>query len=77
MTYRLANFASKAGNIVGDEVGQISILASVPNLLCRIEIRGIRRQPLDFDASGKETTESSGPRPMDGPAIHDKNKAMR
>lgn len=77
MTHRFVHFASEAGNIIGDKVGQISVLASVPNLLCRIEIRSIRWQPLDSDASGKESTESFGPRPVDWPAVHDKDKAMR
>jgi hypothetical protein len=77
MTHRFADFASEAANIIGDEVGQISILASVPDLLCRIEVRGIRRQPFDSDASGKKPTKPSGPGPVDRPAIHDKYKAMR
>jgi hypothetical protein len=77
MTYRFTDFASEADNIIWDEVCQISILASVPNLLRRIKIRCIRRQPFDFDAIGKEPTESFGSRSVDRPAIHDKYKAMR
>lgn len=77
MTYRFANFASEADNIIRDEVGQISILASIPNLLRGIKIRCIRGQPLDFDALGKEPTESVGSRSVDRPAIHNKYKSMR
>ncbi len=77
MTYRSANFAPKANNIFRDKVGQVSILASVPNLLRRIKLRCISRQPLNFDSSGQTPPESSGPRSVNRPTIHDKYKAMR
>lgn len=76
MAYRSANFAPKANNILRDKVGQVSILASVPNLLSRIELRGIRRQPFNFNSFGQTPAKSSGPRSVNWPAIHDQYKAM-
>jgi len=77
MTYRAANFASKANNIIGSKVGQVSILACVPNLLGRIELRGIRRQPFNFNSFRQPPAKSCGPRSVNWPTIHDQYKAMR
>jgi len=76
MTYRSANFTPEANNILRDKVGQVSILACVPNLLRRIKLRRISRQPLNLDSSGQSPAKSSSPTSVNWPAIHDQYKTM-
>jgi len=59
-------------DVFGCQIGQISILAVVPDLLNRIEVRRIGRQPFNTDGLGVSFQVS--PQyfcPMDTPPIHD------
>ena len=49
----LLNASFQVINIFGKVVGQVGIFGSRPDLLNWIEVRGIRRQPLNVKTSGK------------------------
>ena len=46
---RAIQLAVKVAHVVGYEVGQVSVLAVVPDLLNGIEFRGIGREPLSAE----------------------------
>jgi hypothetical protein len=70
------NFLSKFGNIFRDVIGQVRIFAAVPNLLDRINIRCIRRQPFHINAA-ESPLQSFSTATMYHPAIHNQDKPSR
>ena len=50
-TQRITHDLSQCANVVRNEVGQVNVFAVIPNLLDRIKIRGISRQPFDVQAA--------------------------
>jgi hypothetical protein len=58
-----------------DVVGQPSIFRSRPDLLDRIQLRGIWRKPFDLEAVRKAFLQSACRRTMDTPAIQDPDDA--
>lgn len=73
MTEGVTNFLFKFGNIFGNIIGQVRIFAAVPNLLDRIKIRCIRRQPFHINTA-ESSLQSFGPATMYHPTIHDQDK---
>lgn len=71
------NFLSKFANIFGNIIGQVRILAAIPNLLDRIEIRCIRRQPFHIEPMAKSPLQSFSTATMYHPAIHNQDKPSR
>ena len=69
------NFLFKFANIFGNIIGQIRILAAVPNLLDRIEIRCIRRQPFHINTA-ESSLQSFGTAAMNHPAIHNQDNPL-
>ena len=55
--------------IIRYEVGQLAILAVVPNLLDRIQLRSVCWQPFHVNSSAKSPSKPSDARPMNHPAI--------
>jgi hypothetical protein len=49
---RVTDQVVKFFDVFGCQVGQISILAVVPDLLCRIKVRRIGWQPFNTDSLG-------------------------
>jgi len=76
MTDGLTNFLFKFANIFGNIIGQVRILATVPDLLDRIKIRCIRRQPFHINAA-ESSLQSFGAATMYHPAIHNQDKPSR
>lgn len=62
-------------HILRHEVGQVAILAMVPDALDRVEVRGIRRQPFNVHASPKTPPQPTPSRSMHLPAVHNQNDA--
>jgi len=73
---RLSNASSQLLDILGKVVGQVGILGSRSDLLNRVEVRSVRRQPFDVKTSGKAFRQPSRRRAMDQPAIHDENDSL-
>ncbi len=76
MTDGFTNFLFKFANIFGNIIGQVRIFAAVPNLLDRIKIRCIRRQPFHINAA-ESSLQSFGAAAMYHPAIHNQDKPSR
>jgi hypothetical protein len=76
MTDGFTNFLFKFLNIFGNIIGQIRILAAVPDLLDRIKIRCIRRQPFHINAA-ESSLQSFGTAAVYHPAIHNQDKPSR
>jgi len=76
MTDGFTNFLFKFANIFGNIIGQVRILAAVPDLLDRIKIRCIRRQPF-HNNTAESSLQSFGTATMDHPAIHNQDKPSR
>jgi len=70
------NFLFKFANIFGNIIGQVRILAVIPDLLDRINIRCIRRQPFHINTA-ESSLQSFGTAAMDHPAIHNQDKPSR
>ena len=70
------NFLFKFANIFGNIIGQVRIFAAVPDLLNRIKIGGIRRQPFHINAA-ESSLQSPGTAAMNHPAIHNQDKPSR
>src|SRR5450432_880143 len=62
--------------VVGNVVRQIAVLGMAPDLLDRIEFRGVSGQPLDADSISESLLQPASARPMDLPAIHDQRDRM-
>jgi len=76
MTDGFTNFLFKFANIFGNIIGQVRIFAAVPNLLNRIKIRCIRRQPFHINAA-ESPLQSFSTAAMYHPAIHNQDKPSR
>ena len=76
MTDGFTNFIFKFANIFGNIIGQVRILAAVPDLLDRIKIRCIRRQPFHINAA-ESPLQSFSTAAMYHPAIHNQDKPSR
>ena len=76
MTDGFTNFLFKFANIFGNIIGQVRILAAVPDLLDRIKIRCIRRQPFHINAA-ESSLQSFVAATMYHPAIHNQDKPSR
>ncbi len=76
MTDGFTNFFFKFANIFGNIISQVRILAAVPDLLDRIKIRCIRRQPFHINAA-KSPLQSFSTAAMYHPAIHNQDKPSR
>ena len=72
---RPPNGSSQLCQILRQEVGQVAILAMVPDALHRVEVRGIRRQPFHVHASPKTPPQPTLSRSMHLPAVHNQNDA--
>jgi len=69
----LINLLTQFGNIFGNIIGQVRILASVPNLFGRIKLRSISWQPFNIEPFAEPSEQSFGSRAMHHPTfnIHD------
>jgi len=76
MTDGFTNFLFKFANIFGNIIGQVRIFAAVPDLLDRIKIRCIRRQPFHINTA-ESSLQSFGTAAMYHPAIHNQDKPSR
>jgi len=76
MTNGFTNFFSRFGNIFGNIIGQVRIFAAVPDLLDRIKIRCIRRQPFHINPP-ESSLQSFGAATMYHPTIHNQDKPSR
>jgi len=76
MTDGFTDFFFKFANIFGNIIGQVRILAAVPNLLDRIKIRRIRRQPFHINAA-ESPLQSFSTAAMYHPAIHNQDNPSR
>ena len=76
MTDGFTNFLFKFANIFGNIIGQVRILAAVPDLLDRIKIRCIRRQPFHINTA-ESSLQSFGAATMNHPAIHNQDNPSR
>jgi len=76
MTDGFTNFLFKFADIFRNIIGQVRILAAVPNLLDRIKIRCIRWQPFHINAA-ESPLQSFSPAAMYHPAIHNQDKPLR
>ena len=70
---RAIHLAAQSLNIFRDMVGQVSVLATIPNLLNRIEIRSISWQPLNPNTTAEPITQPPGSRTVNRPTIHDQD----
>ena len=74
-TQRPPNGPSQLPDLFGDVVGQVGVFGPTPNLLDRIEIRRVRRQPFDLKPFGESRKQPSGARAVHRPAVDDQNHA--
>ncbi len=70
------NFLFKFANIFGNIIGQVRILATVPDMLDRIKVRCIRRQPFHINPA-ESSLQSFSAATMYHPTIHNQNKPSR
>jgi hypothetical protein len=70
-----ANGLTKGSDIVGDIVGQVSVLGLRPDVLHRIEVGSIGRQPLHAEPRRVRFLQLPRRCPMHGPAITDKDES--
>ena len=67
-TQRITDCLGQYFNIVRDKVRQIHVLAAIPNLFDRVEVRSIRRQPFHIHATESQTQLPRG-RTMHHPTV--------
>ena len=73
LTDRVSHLSTERENIVGDVVGQVCVLRTVPDLLNGVEIRSVRRKPLNLDTLGETSQKAKGSGTVNLPSIHDEN----
>ncbi len=77
-TDRLADGPGERFDFIREAVGQVVVLGVFPDLLIGVEFRGVRRQPLDMNATRKPAEQSPGPRAVDRPSIdHQDHPALQ
>jgi hypothetical protein len=62
--------------IIRNIIGKVAILAVIPDLLNRIKLRCIRRQPFQLDSPGKSSLQTSCAPAMHKPAIQNQNNTL-
>jgi hypothetical protein len=75
--HRGADGPAKVGQVVRDEVGQVRILGVVPDLLGRIEVWGIGRQPFRLEPVRPAFQEDADRLPVDVPAVQNDDEPPR
>lgn len=70
------NSLGQMRRILGDKVGQLAVFAVVPDLLIRIQLRGICRKPFHLDTATKPVFQVTHSAAMDHPPANHKNDAV-
>ena len=73
---RFADGSGKLLNIVRNEVSRVGVFRSVPHLLIRVEVGGVRRQPFDVQPSGKTPSQTACGRTMHRPTVPHQDNAF-
>lgn len=73
---RLADGSAQMVHVLSDEVGQVGVLGSIPQLLIGIEIGGIGWQPFDVQPLGKTLSQTACGRAMHRPAVPHQDNAF-
>src|ERR1044072_7493275 len=68
-TERVGNSLPEFQHMIGNEVGQVGVFGVIPNLLGRIKLGSVRRQPLNMDASAKASFDFLDTRLVDLPPV--------
>ena len=64
-------------DILRDKIGQLAILAIVPDLFDRIQLGSVSRQPFHIHASAEPPLEPPNAAAMNHPTVNDQNYAFR